>query len=133
MVAAALPSSAWAASWTVTATPTSTGESQAGSAPSAPPGPLAGCPSASHPVIGLVWGQVSQASTYQVFVSATSASGPYTLMASGDPFTVYVTNSLTGTKNYWFEIQAQVGSNWVSARSSASNSVRITSSGSCID
>lgn len=129
----ALPSSAWAAGWTITSTATSTGESQAGAAPSTPSGPLAGCPSASHPVIGLVWGQVSQASNYQVFVSTTSAGGPYTLMAGGDPFTVHATNSLTGTKHYWLEIQAQVGPNWVSARSPASNSVRITSSGNCID
>jgi hypothetical protein len=133
VAAAALPSSASAAGWTISSAPASTGEAQAGVAPHAPSGPLAGCPSSSHPSIGLVWGQVSQASSYQVYVSTTSATGPYSLMFSGDPYPLYVTTSLAGNKTYWFEIQAQVGSNWSSPRSSASNSVRITSSGNCVD
>lgn len=133
VVGAALPSSASAAGWTVTAAPSSSGESQAGAAPTAPFGPVAGCASPSRPVIGLLWGPVSQASSYTVFVSTTSSSGPYTLMASGDPLAAYLTNNLSGTKTYWFEIAAQAGSNWVSAKSAASNSVKITSSGTCID
>jgi hypothetical protein len=119
-----------ASNWTVSGTPGSHGEAQSSTPPAAPSGVLAGCGS-SRGTIGLAWSSVSHASSYIVLDATTSATGPYSVLASGVTIPLYQTGGMSNNKTYWFEVEAQVGSSWVSARSAASNSVKIASNGSC--
>jgi hypothetical protein len=129
-LSALLVGSAFASTWTVSLASGSHGEAQASGAPAAPSGVLAGC-SSSRAAIGLTWSAVSHASSYIVLDSTTAATGPYTVLASGVALPLYQTGAMTSGKTYWFEVEAQVGNSWVSARSAASNSVKIAGNGNC--
>lgn len=129
-LSAVLLGSAFASNWTIQAASGSHGEAQAAGGPAGPSGLLAGCGSTKG-TIGLVWTLVAHASSYVILDSTTAASGPYTTLASGVSLSAYQTGVMTSNRNYWFEVEAQVGSNWVGAKSAASNEVKISTSGNC--
>jgi len=52
--------------------------------------------------------------------STTSATGSYTLVASGVTGTAWTSGTLTNNTNYWFEVTALIGANWASVTSAAS-------------
>ena len=112
---------AWAATnWTVTLHAGSSGEGQSQTVPSAPTGVTAACiaPTTSK-TIKVSWTAVSHATTYTVYDSTTSATGTYSSIATGVTTTSWISGTFNAGTNYWFEVTVSVGSNWTSAKSSA--------------
>ena len=70
---------------------------------------------------------VTHATTYTVYDSTTSATGTYTSVASGVTTTSWTSGTLTAGTNYWFEVTVSVGSNWASAKSTATGESTINS------
>jgi hypothetical protein len=118
---------AGATSWIVVLHSNSAGEGHAQAFPAAPTGPAAACaaPTTSK-TIKLTWNTVTHATTYSVYDSTTSATGTYTLLASGIGTNSYTTAALA-SGNYWFEVTATVGTNWAGSRSSATGESTINS------
>ena len=105
------------------------GEAQAQPLPTAST-PTAACTSpASAKTVKISWTAVSHATAYAVYQSNTTASGTYTVQTSGLTATSWTTAALAAG-DYWYEVVADVGSNWASAKSAAS-AERIISSSSC--
>ena len=123
---------AWAATnWVVHVATTNSGEAHAQALPAAPASPAAACTSpASSKTIKVSWSAVTHATAYAVYESTTTVGGTYTLVMSGVTATSWTTGVL-GTGNYWFEVLADVGTNWASAKSTATGESTINSS-SCI-
>ena len=96
------------------------GEAHAQALPSAPTGVTAACaaPTTSK-TIKVSWTAVTHATTYSVYDSTTSATGTYSLIASGVATTSWTSGTLTSGTHYWFEVTVNVGSNWASAKSTA--------------
>jgi hypothetical protein len=118
---------AWASGWLIAVHSGSSGESQSQPLPATPTGVSAACTASNQNTIQVSWSSVTNASSYQLYDSTSSSSGPYVSIANptGSPYT---TASLSnGT--YWFEVAAQIGSNWVGANSSATTSHTISGSG----
>ena len=112
---------AWAATnWTVTLHAASSGAGHSQTVPSAPTGVTAACiaPTTSK-TIKVSWTAVSHATTYTVYDSTTSATGTYSSIATGVTTTSWTSGTLNAGTNYWFEVTVSVGSNWTSAKSSA--------------
>jgi hypothetical protein len=112
---------AWAAgNWVVHAAAVTSGEAHAQALPSAPTGVSAACaaPTTSK-TIKVSWSAVTHATTYSVYDSTTSATGTYSLVASGVATTSWTSGALTTGTNYWFEVTVVFGGNWVSVKSSA--------------
>ena len=107
--------------WVVHVAAGSKGESQASVLPVAPTGIAASCaaPTTSK-TIKVTWNAVTHATTYSVYNSTTTASGTYSLIASGVATTSWTSGALTSGTNYWFEVVAVVGTNWAGVKSSAS-------------
>lgn len=104
------------------------GEAKAQALPAAPT-PTSACTSpASAKTVKVSWTAVAHATTYAVYQSNTTATGTYTLQTSGVTTTSWTTAALT-TGDYWYETVTDVGSNWASAKSSASAERIISSSG----
>lgn len=120
---------AGASTWIVPVATGSVGEAQALALPVAPTGAAATCNApTTAKTVTVTWDAVTYASTYSVYESTTSATGTYTLLASGISTNTYTSGKLKAKKNYWFEVTALVGSNWVSAQSSATSESTINSS-----
>jgi hypothetical protein len=112
---------AWAATkWIAHVATTTSGESHAQTLPAAPTGATATCaaPTTSK-TISVTWSAVAHATAYAVYESTTTATGTYTLTASGVATTTWTSGALTAGTHYWFEVLADVGTNWASAKSSA--------------
>ncbi len=120
---------AWAATnWIVHVATTNSGEAHAQALPAAPASPAAACTSpASTKTVKVSWSAVTHATAYAVYESTTTATGTYTLVMSGVTAASWTTGVL-GTGNYWFEVLADVGSNWASAKSAATAERTISSS-----
>jgi hypothetical protein len=118
---------AGATSWIVVLHSNSAGEGTAQALPAAPTGPAASCaaPTTSK-TIKVTWNTVTHATTYSVYDTKTSATGTYTLLASGIATNSYTTAALA-TGNYWFEVTATMGTNWAGAKSSATGESTINS------
>jgi len=112
---------AWAAgNWVVHAAAVTSGEAHAQALPSAPTGVSAACPApTTSKTIKVSWSAVTHATNYSVYDSTTAATGPYGSIATGVAGTSWTSGSLTTGTNYWFEVSVNFGSNWASARSSA--------------
>jgi len=112
---------AWAAgNWVVHAAAGSSGEAHAQALPSAPTGVSAACAApTTAKTIKVSWSAVTHATNYSVYDSTTSATGTYTLVASGVATTSWTSAALTTGTNYWFEVTVNFGSNWASAKSGA--------------
>jgi hypothetical protein len=106
-----------ASNW-VTGITSGRGLAQSTSAPGAPAAVTASCVSATQKLIKVTWSSVAHAS-YDVYQATAAASGPYTLVSSGQAASSYTTATLANG-NYWYEIAASVGTNWTSAKSAAS-------------
>ena len=121
---------AWTAThWTPVLTPGSAGEAKAQTTPARPTGVSAACTSASAQTVKVSWTAVSRATGYTIYEATTSATGTYTSVASGVTASPWTSGTLSAG-NYWFEVMAQIGSNWVGTKSTAS-SESTTSSGAC--
>jgi hypothetical protein len=113
---------AWGASnWLVhTAAVSRSGEARAQALPSAPAGVSAACAApTTAQTIKVSWSAVTHATAYAVYDSTTSATGTYSLVASGVATTSWTSSALASSTNYWFEVATNVGNNWTSAKSSA--------------
>jgi cellulose 1,4-beta-cellobiosidase len=129
-VAGGISGSAYASNWSVSSAANSHGLSEASAAPATSSSVTASCES-THGPAALSWSAVSKATTYVVFQSTSSSSGPYTQIASGITSTAYQTGSLSSSTNYWYEVEAQIGTYWVSAKSAASTEIQMNSNGHC--
>jgi hypothetical protein len=109
-----------ASNWLVHSAAVSAGEGHAQALPAAPAGVTAACAApTTAKTIKVSWSAVTHATAYAVYDSTTSATGTYSLVASGVTTTSWTSSALTSTTNYWFEVATNVGSNWTSAKSSA--------------
>jgi hypothetical protein len=121
---------AWAtANWTVHVASVNSGEAHAQALPTTPT-PTSACTSpASAKTVKVSWTAITHATAYAVYQSDTTASGTYTLQTSGVATTSWTTAALS-TGDYWYEVVADVGSNWASTKSAAS-AERVISSSAC--
>jgi endoglucanase len=118
-----------ASNWLVHSAAVSAGEAHAQALPSAPAGVSASCAApTTAKTIKVSWSAVTHATAYTVYDSTTSATGTYSLVASGVSATSWTSSALTSTTNYWFEVATNVGSNWTSAKSSATTESTINGS-----
>ena len=109
---------------------TNLGRPAAQALPAAPASPTSACTSpASYKTVKVSWTAVTHATAYAVYESTTTATGTYTLATSGVSGTSWTTGVLS-TGNYWFEVLADIGTNWASAKSAAT-AERIISSSAC--
>jgi endoglucanase len=108
----------WATTWVVQLAAGSAAEAHSAGAPAAPTGVAAACVSPTNDKVTVTWSAVTGASTYSVYQSTTAAGGPYSQVASGIATLSWASGGLS-TGNYWFEVTALQGSNWVSALSAA--------------
>ncbi len=111
---------AWATgNWVVKLDTVNSGEAHAQALPAAPASPVATCTSpASARTVKVSWTAVTHATTYAVWESTTTAGGTYTQVMSGVTTTSWTTGVLS-TGHYFFEVVANVGTNWASAKSAA--------------
>ncbi len=119
---------AWATNWVVTLHSASAGAAKAQAAPGAPASPTAACTSSTAKTVKVSWSAVAKATTYTVYDATTSASGTYVSLASGVTTTSYTTATLSAA-NYWFEVAAYIGTNWIGTKSAATAESTISSSG----
>jgi hypothetical protein len=118
-----------AGNWVVHLAASSKGEAHAQTLPSAPTGVSAACaaPTTSE-TIKVSWTAVTHATTYSVYDSTTTATGTYTLVASGVATTSWTSGTLVAGTHYWFEVTVTVGTNWTSSKSAATVQSTINSS-----
>lgn len=119
---------AWAGNWSVALRTGSSAEAQSNTGPAAPGSPSATCVSSTGKSIKVTWAAVTNASTYTVYDSTTSATGTYSAVATGVTTTTWTSGTLA-TGNYWFEVTAFQGTNWQSAKSAATAETTISSIG----
>jgi hypothetical protein len=118
-----------ASNWAASLATGSKGESQADALPAAPSGVTATCAApTTAKTIKVSWAAVPLATSYSVSESTTSATGSYALVASGVTGISWTSGALSNNTNYWFEVTALIGSNWVSAKSAASGESTINHS-----
>jgi hypothetical protein len=120
--------SAWAAgNWVAHLAAVNSGEAHAQALPAAPASPAATCTSpTSARTVKVSWTAVTHATTYAVWQSTTTAGGAYTQVVSGVTTTSWTTGVLSAG-NYFFEVVANVGTNWSSAKSAATAQRTLTS------
>ena len=115
-----------ATSWIVVLHASSAGEGHAQALPAAPTSVAASCPApTTSKTIKVTWNAVTHATSYSIYDSTTSATGTYTLVASVT--TTSWTSGTLATGNYWYEVTASIGTNWASAKSSASGESTVNS------
>ena len=119
---------AWATKWVPTLHAASRGEGKAQSVPSAPTGPTAACTSSSAQTVKVSWTAVTRATSYTVYDATTSATGTYSSLATGVTTTSWTSGTLAAA-NYWFEVAAYTGTNWIGTKSAATAESTISSSG----
>jgi hypothetical protein len=76
------------------------------------------------------WAATTHATTYGVYQSTTSATGTYTLATTVSSPTLTWTTAVLTAGHYWYEVVANIGTNWASAKSAAS-AERTTTSTTC--
>ena len=106
------------AAWPIGLGASGTGQAGAGGAPAAPTGATSACVSALSNQVTVTWNAVTRASTYSVYYSSVSSSGPYSLLASGIAGTSYTTGGLA-VATFWFEVAAVTGTYWQGPNSAA--------------
>jgi fibronectin type 3 domain-containing protein len=115
-----------ATSWIVVLHAASAGEGRAQALPATPTSVAASCPApTTSKTIKVAWNAVTHATSYSIYDSTTSATGTYTLVTSVT--TTSWTSGILATGNYWYEVTASIGTNWASAKSSASGESTINS------
>jgi hypothetical protein len=119
---------AWASNWVPTLHASSAGQAQARGVPAAPTGATAACTSSSAKTVKVSWTAVTRATTYTVYDTTTSATGTYSPVATGVTTTSWTSGTLSAA-NYWFEVAAYTGTNWIGTKSTATAESTISSSG----
>jgi hypothetical protein len=120
---------AWAAAnWTVKVATVNSGEAKAQALPAAPVATSACTSPTSNRTVKVSWAAITHATTYGIYQSTTSAGGTYTLQTSVS--TTSWTSGVLAAGNYWYEVKANIGTNWASA-SSAATAQRTTTSLVC--
>jgi hypothetical protein len=121
---------AWAATkWIAHVATTNSGEAHAQALPAAPAGATATCAApTTAKTVTVAWSAVTHATAYAVYESTTTATGTYTVAASGVAATTWTSGTLTAGTHYWFEVLADVGTNWAGAKSAATSQRTINSS-----
>jgi hypothetical protein len=117
-----------AGNWTVKVATVNAGEAKAEALPTAPTATSACTTPASARTVKVSWAAITHATTYGVFQSTTSATGTYTLVATVSTPTVSWTSGVLAAGHYWYEVVANIGTNWASAKSAAK---RTTTSTTC--
>jgi hypothetical protein len=123
-----MTATAWATNWVVTLHTASAGEARAQGLLTAPSGPAAACTSSSAKTVKVSWTAVTKATSYTVYDTTTSATGTYTSVATGVTTTSWTSATLSAA-NYWFEVAASMGTNWIGTKSVATAESTISSSG----
>jgi hypothetical protein len=113
-----------ASTWTLSLASASSAESQAKPPPAAPTGVSSACV-LTLPEIRVSWTAVTGATSYAVYDSTTSSSSGFGLATSGITTTSWTSAALS-TGNYYFEVVAYQGANWVSTNSNTTNELTIT-------
>ena len=109
-----------ASSWATAAHAGSSGEAQAQAALAAPAGVTATCSAPTTAAdIAVNWGGVTHAATYTILMSHTSATSGFAPAATGVTGTSHTFTNLPANR-YWYEVEALVGTHWVSVASGAS-------------
>jgi hypothetical protein len=119
---------AWATNWVPTLHASSAGQAQARGVPAAPTGSTAACTSSSAKTVKVSWAAVTRATSYTVYDTTTSATGTYSAVATGVTGTSWTSGTLSAA-NYWFEVAASTGTNWLGAKSAATAESTISASG----
>jgi hypothetical protein len=114
--------------WTLSLAAGSKAEAQAQPAPAAPTGVSDVCVSSSGRTVTVSWNAVADASTYTVFKSTTTSGGSYSSTATGVATNSWTSGTLTAG-NYWFKVEAYVGTKWVSVQSAATGETTIATTG----
>lgn len=128
-LALGISGTSWATStWKPGLTTGSSGESRAQNTPVAPTSVTGACTSSSAKTIKVTWGAVAKATSYTIYDATTSGSGTYASLATGVTTTTWTSGTLSSA-NYWFEVAAYVGTNWIGSRSVATTESTISSSG----
>jgi hypothetical protein len=112
-----------ATNWTIGLVAGSKGESTSQAVPAAPTA-TATC-SLVALQITVNWTAVTHATSYTVWQSTTGANGTYSVAASGVTATTW-TSPILVLGTYFYEVSANIGSNWVTARSAATAGHSIT-------
>jgi fibronectin type 3 domain-containing protein len=119
----------WAVpNWTVHVATVNAGEAQAQALPSAPTATSACTSPASKRTVIVSWAAITHATTYGIYQSTTSATGTYTLVTSVS--TTSWTSGVLAAGHYWYEVVANIGTNWAGAKSAATVE-RTTTSTTC--
>jgi hypothetical protein len=117
---------AWAAgNWTVKVATVNSGEAKAQALPAAPVATSACAAPASGKKVTVTWAAITHATGYGVY-QATTVAGTYTLQATVTVLT-WTSVALT-TGNYFYEVVANIGTNWASVKSTATAQRTISSS-----
>jgi hypothetical protein len=123
-----LTGTAWATNWVPPLHAASAGEAKSAALPLAPSGPAAACTSSSAKTIKVSWTAVAKATSYTVYDTTTSATGTYAALTTGVT-TTSSTSATLSAANYWFEVAAYVGTNWVGTKSLGTAESTVSSSG----
>lgn len=129
LISAATPPLAWASAWSTSVSGGSGGQSTAQPAPAAPAAPAATCVSSLGNTVTVTWTAVAHATSYTVLQATTSASGPYTVVAT--LATTSWTSGALASGSYWFQITATIGTNWTSPASTATTKRTISAALLC--
>lgn len=117
--------SAWAAgNWTVHVATVNAGEAKATTLPTAPTATASCATPTSGKKVTVTWTAVTHATTYGVYQSGT-VNGTHIQQTSVS--TTTWTSAALAAGNYFYEVIANVGSNWASAKSAATAQRTITS------
>ena len=119
------PRRASATSWTTTVVAPNNGEARARALPSAPSNPAAACVSSGTKTIRVTWTTVAGATTYLVYQATSSVGGTYTVTSGGAYAGTTWTSASLANGNYWYEVAALVGTNWIGTRSAATGETTI--------
>jgi hypothetical protein len=116
------------ANWKVNLAASSSGEARAQALPAAPV-PTSACASpTSSREVTVTWPAITHATNYGVYQATTSATGTYTLTATVT--TATWTSAALAAGHYWYEVVANIGTNWSSVKSAAT-AERTTTSTTC--
>jgi hypothetical protein len=119
--------SAWAAAnWTVGLKTGGSGEAHAQALPVAPTATSACATPTSGKKVTVSWAAITHATGYAIYQSNTTATGTYTLQTTVTT-TTWTSAALT-TGSYWYEVVTNIGTNWASAKSTATAQRTISSS-----
>jgi hypothetical protein len=105
------------ANWTVGLKTGGSGEAHAQALPVSPTATSACALPTSGKKVTVSWAAVTHATAYAIYQSSTTATGTYALQTSVT--TTTWTSAALATGNYWYEVVANIGTNWASTKSPA--------------